>query len=691
MPSGYLVSLGANNSLDPSDVIGGGWTFFDIQTDLGAGEWMFTGRNNRTRFTDEVESGNYYYATDGNVYFIPTFGEVDRLNSASAVTTPTFGAPNEVEGTAAGDVIDASYTDAEGDAVDDGSSGSGAGNDDMVWGYGGDDTITALTGDDTVYGGVGNDSIDGGTGDDLIYGADTEASTEFLSWSSQGGDGDNVSVGFTQNTGDIDVTVGFTNTGNNNPVYRIETSDTIFVDTGEDFDNNSSLYLRGNGDSNTSTTSISFDAATGADVESAVENVVFRINDVDWASGNHQDVVTVNAFDANGDPVTVILTPSGVGGTNDTVLGNTVTAGEAGQSPGDEAGSILVEIAGPVSDIEILYGNNLSGTQAIWVSDIYYDTISTVDNDTIDGGDGADTIFGQEGDDLISGGTGADEIDAGAGDDTVNMGEGDTVSGGAGDDVFRLVALAEAGTSSMVLVGGEDDEALGDTLDLGGVADRTTLNLTTDVPGELAGTIELADGSLLTFSNIENIICFTPGTQILTPFGPRLIETLKPGDLVITRDGGPKPLLWVGQRNVRADGEFAPLEIAPGFLQGATAPLLISPQHRVLWTGHRAQLLFGSSEVLVAAKHLLDSPAVQRRTSETVTYIHLMFDQHEVVFANGVATESFYPGDSALSGISPECRDQLLDVMPSLRNGLGSFGQTARICARAHEAQVLCA
>ncbi|MCB1330013.1 MAG: hypothetical protein KDK28_11455, partial [Maritimibacter sp.] len=67
---------------------------------------------------------------------------------------------------------------------------------------------------------------------------------------------------------------------------------------GESFDPRSSLYLYGNGDGPTSTATIDFAAATGTEYADEVENVSFRINDIDWGSGNHTDVVTVNAFDA---------------------------------------------------------------------------------------------------------------------------------------------------------------------------------------------------------------------------------------------------------------------------------------------------------------------------------------------------------------------------------------------------------
>ena len=52
---------------------------------------------------------------------------------------------------------------------------------------------------------------------------------------------------------------------------------------------------------NTSTTSLSF-TSTNADYASAVTDVSFRINDVDVGTScdYHQDIVTVRAYDAQG-------------------------------------------------------------------------------------------------------------------------------------------------------------------------------------------------------------------------------------------------------------------------------------------------------------------------------------------------------------------------------------------------------
>lgn len=685
MPDGYLVSLGTNSALDAGDSIAGGLVTFTTATTIGAGQWEWSGTWSGTTFTNELEPGVYYEATDGNVYFVPDFGPVDTLTSSSVVSAPAYSQDDGiVEGTDGDDLIDGSYIDEDGSQVSGGADSVLAGD--------GDDTVIAGGGADTIFGGAGDDSIEGGGGADVIHGDSGPAATvtsEALVWENVAADEADVSAGFTQSTGEINVTLSFTNTGNNTPEFEIESTDDVYVGSGEPFGSTSSLRLWGDGDGPTSTTTIDFSTGNPA-YSGEVENVQFRINDIDWASGNHQDEVTVNAFDADGNPVTVTLTPGG----GDTVSGNTITAETVGESPDDLGGSVLVEIAGPVSQIEIIYSNLDDGTQAIWVSDIHFDSVPTPDgNDTIDGGGGADDIDGGGGDDLLTGGTGDDTIAGGAGNDTINIAEGDVATGGDGDDLFVLTDLGEAGAQDITITGGEGGEIGGDTLDLNGIAPLSSVVITNsdDASGGLSGYAILNDGSTLFFNEIENIICFTPGTRILTPHGERAIETLKAGDLVVTRDDGVQPIRWIGSRMVPGVGKFAPVQIDAGGAFGAKRPLLVSPQHRMLVEGYRAELTFGEDEVLVAAKHLINGRSIKQEERGFVTYIHMMFDRHQIVYAEGAATESFHLGDQGLEALSNEGRDDLFRQFPHLRADPNVYGDTARRCAKAHEAQLILA
>lgn len=186
----------------------------------------------------------------------------------------------------------------------------------------------------------------------------------------------------------------------------------------------------------------------------------------------------------------------------------------------------------------------------------------------------------------------------------------------------------------------------------------------------------------------ENI-CFVAGTRILTPSGEVAVERIRPGDLVITADRGAQPVRWVGFTRRPARGALAPIRIRAGVL-GNRRDLWVSPQHRMLLAGWQAELLFSAPEVLVAAKALVDGAGVCRVTGGNVSYVHLMFDRHEIVWAEGAPSESFYPGAQAMSALDREVRDELFALFPCLRDAAGAgYGAFARPVLRRHEGQVL--
>lgn len=161
------------------------------------------------------------------------------------------------------------------------------------------------------------------------------------------------------------------------------------------------------------------------------------------------------------------------------------------------------------------------------------------------------------------------------------------------------------------------------------------------------------------------VVCFTAGALIATPGGPRAIETLAVGDLVETMDHGPQPIRWIGRRRVAATGAMAPWRIPRGLL-GPHEALLVSPQHRLLVTGPAARRIAGCDEVLAKAKHL---PGATREEGGEVEYLHVFFDRHEIIFANGAAAESLRPGRQALRMLDRAARAELLALFPQLALG----------------------
>ena len=329
--------------------------------------------------------------------------------------------------------------------------------------------------------------------------------------------------GFTQDTGGINVGVSYVNDGSGTSFSN--STSPQFVGTGETFSTSSSLQLGGDGnngtagDEQTSTTTLDFGAVDGSGFSFEVEDVLFRINDFDTSSWI--DVVTVRAYDANGNLLDVTLTWNGTALTS-TSTNATLTSNVANGSAATETGSILVEIAGPVASIEIDYENNGTGGQALWVTDVQFNAIDL--DGTVEGSSGDDVIddtyildpdgdkvdaddeilpgFGADGD-LIEAYGGDDSILAGAGDDEVYGGDGaDTIDGGTGDDT---------------LYGGNTDEVSdlivnGSFEDLTGTVDTSWGDQGT---GSIFGWTDYNGGELDLHDNGKGGTFATDGTHVL--------------------------------------------------------------------------------------------------------------------------------------------------------------------------------
>jgi len=188
------------------------------------------------------------------------------------------------------------------------------------------------------------------------------------------------------------------------------------------------------------------------------------------------------------------------------------------------------------------------------------------------------------------------------------------------------------------------------------------------------------------FVNATSIPCFVAGTHIATPDGDRLVQDLTPGDLVLTQDDGPQVLRWIGTREVVAEGAFAPILIRAGTF-GSHGDVQVSPLHRVLIRDSLAELLFGESEVLVAAKDLVNDHSVTRVIGGSVTYVHLMFDSHQVVFSDGLATESFLPGPQTVKSMEAQIMEEICAIFPELDPITGDgYSPAARRMLKGYEA-----
>jgi hypothetical protein len=187
--------------------------------------------------------------------------------------------------------------------------------------------------------------------------------------------------------------------------------------------------------------------------------------------------------------------------------------------------------------------------------------------------------------------------------------------------------------------------------------------------------------------NISILVCFAGQTLIDTPDGAQPARQIKAGDLVTT-EHGPKPVRWVGRRHVSAEelaanDKLRPVKISAGALgQGLPrADLWVSRQHRMLVSSPICQRMFGQTDILVSALKLTALPGIHL---DEIDYIHLLFDQHEVVFAEGAPSESLLLHSEALAALSPEAVEEIRILFPELAQA-GQFGPDARLIPKGHQ------
>jgi len=249
---------------------------------------------------------------------------------------------------------------------------------------------------------------------------------------------------------------------------------------------------------------------------------------------------------------------------------------------------------------------------------------------------------------------------------------------------YRTGRLSASGPPITLATGQQVTLNADGTLTFVGDGDTETVNFTYTV-GDGGGS-GLSDVGFITVTQVP---CFVSGTRIATPQGMRPVESLQPGDLVLTADEGAQPLRWAGRRRVAAQGDFAPVRIAAGAF-GAHGELWLSPQHRVLVRDALAELMFGEAEVLVAAKDLINDTTVTRVEGGEVDYVHILFDRHQVIWSEGLASESFLPGPQVMRAFDAPMVAEIRALFPELDPATGQgYSPAARRLLRGYEARAL--
>lgn len=271
--------------------------------------------------------------------------------------------------------------------------------------------------------------------------------------------------------------------------------------------------------------------------------------------------------------------------------------------------------------------------------------------------------------------------------------------GATGDDDTVMVNIGEnfGGTITIDSIDGDGEaEEISYTLPPGWSLDQTgDLATPNEMPNfhSISYNVVNADGVVVGIAlfrgNDIHAACFTPGTKISCANGKEtLVEALSEGDLVLTERNGLQPIRWIGQRQVLAAGSMVPVCFKAGAL-GQKQDLWVSPAHRMLLRGPKIEVLFGIEASLVAARELVNGSTIFfDRSAPYVTYIHIAFDRHEIVFANGIPSESFFPETHAVEALPSAQQLELCEIFPELAHGASAY-PCAYPTLAAHEATLL--
>lgn len=179
---------------------------------------------------------------------------------------------------------------------------------------------------------------------------------------------------------------------------------------------------------------------------------------------------------------------------------------------------------------------------------------------------------------------------------------------------------------------------------------------------------------------LADLLCisFAQGTRIALDDG-RLcpVEDLQPGMQVLTRDHGPQPLRWLGKATMRAVGSVAPVVITGGTI-GNEADLIVSQHHRIFLYRRQPPNGVNTSELLIQAKHLIDNDRIYLREGGFVDYYSLIFDRHEVIYAEGVPAESLLVTENTLSRLPPDMAEEVATLFPGLSQSQHFGTETGR-------------
>ena len=161
-------------------------------------------------------------------------------------------------------------------------------------------------------------------------------------------------------------------------------------------------------------------------------------------------------------------------------------------------------------------------------------------------------------------------------------------------------------------------------------------------------------------------LAFGRGTRITLADGRQVaVEDLSPGTRILTRDHGPQPLRRLLQRTIRTVGPFAPVVI-PHDTFGNAGDLILSQQQRLFLYQRDPDRLTETAEMLVKARYLVDNERIFLRPGGYLDFYTLVFDHHEVIYAECIPVESLEVNAKTLPALPEDIAEELpeLDHQP---------------------------
>jgi hypothetical protein len=169
---------------------------------------------------------------------------------------------------------------------------------------------------------------------------------------------------------------------------------------------------------------------------------------------------------------------------------------------------------------------------------------------------------------------------------------------------------------------------------------------------------------------------FSRGTLVDTPNGPTAIEDLLPGDMVLTSDGMPQPIAWIGATTLvpttpDSSNRAVPLYRVMPDAFGMSRPL----SHMVV--GPSARILGQYGQILTPLARFEDGVNIAPLSPPSpVDMFHICLKDHALIRMGGLAFESYHPGMDALSDAGPAMRDLFMRLFPHL-DTIADFGLMA--------------